>query len=211
VKSLKQKKGTGWSNLFNHVQSVHQDYEIIMKNDNQSVFTIPSNVVDMYGWINLIVKKNLPFSFVDDEDVRKAVCYKSISSNTMMKYMDLICRKMESTLRQGLPKKFGIIFDGWTEGNDHYIAIFACYPSGTYLIAFQPIPDYDSETVGADYRLNADAHYEFIISTLAFYDRGPEALLFLVGDNCNTNTALARLCGVPLVGCASHRLNLAVK
>ena len=26
VKSLKQKKGTGWSNLFNHVQSVHQDY-----------------------------------------------------------------------------------------------------------------------------------------------------------------------------------------
>ncbi len=32
----------------------------------------------------------------------------------------------------------------------------------------------------------------------------------LIGDNCSTNQSLARLCGVPLVGCASHRLNLAV-
>jgi hypothetical protein len=54
---------------------------------------------------------------VDDEDVRKAVCFKPVSSNTMMKYMDLICRKMESTLRQGLPEKFGLIFDGWIKGN----------------------------------------------------------------------------------------------
>lgn len=136
AKSLKQKKGTGWSNLFTHVQSVHQDYATLMKNDNQFLFTIPSNVVDMYGWINLIVKKNLPFSFVDDEDMWKAVCYKSISSNTMMKYMELITRKMESSLRQGLPGKFGLIFDGWTEGNDHYIALFVCYTSGTYLLAF---------------------------------------------------------------------------
>ena len=53
--------------------------------------------------------------------MRKAVCFKPVSSNTMMKYMDLICRKMESTLRQGLPEEFGLIFDGWTEGNDHML------------------------------------------------------------------------------------------
>ncbi len=34
---------------------------------------------------------------------------------------------------------------------------------------------------------------------------------FLVGDNCSTNKCLENLAGVPLVGCALHRLNLAVK
>ena len=49
----------------------------------------------------------------------------------MMKYnMDLICRKMESTLRQGLPEKFGLIFDGWTDGNDHYVAVVRDVPEG---------------------------------------------------------------------------------
>jgi hypothetical protein len=33
---------------------------------------------------------------------------------------------------------------------------------------------------------------------------------FLTGDNCSTNKALANIMRVPLVGCASHRLNLAV-
>ncbi|KAE9033055.1 hypothetical protein PR001_g10333 [Phytophthora rubi] len=34
---------------------------------------------------------------------------------------------------------------------------------------------------------------------------------FLVGDNCAVNKRMANLIGVPLVGCASHRLNLAVR
>ena len=33
----------------------------------------------------------------------------------------------------------------------------------------------------------------------------------LIADNCETNKALARLCEVPLIGCHSHRLALAVK
>ncbi|ETK70879.1 hypothetical protein L915_21792 [Phytophthora nicotianae] len=36
-------------------------------------------------------------------------------------------------------------------------------------------------------------------------------VLFLVGDNYEVNKQLANLMGVPLVGCASHRLNLAVR
>lgn len=34
---------------------------------------------------------------------------------------------------------------------------------------------------------------------------------FLIGDNCNTNCATADLLGVPLLGCRSYRLNLAVE
>ncbi|KAG6950507.1 hypothetical protein JG688_00014120, partial [Phytophthora aleatoria] len=35
--------------------------------------------------------------------------------------------------------------------------------------------------------------------------------VFLVGDSCSVNQRLARLIEVPLVGCSSHRLNLAVR
>ncbi|EGZ27930.1 hypothetical protein PHYSODRAFT_474251 [Phytophthora sojae] len=43
------------------------------------------------------------------------------------------------------------------------------------------------------------------------YGKTIENCLFLVGDNCSTNRRLATLLGVPLVGCASHRLNLAAQ
>ena len=39
----------------------------------------------------------------------------------------------------------------------------------------------------------------------------PEDILFLVADNTNTNPATADLLGVPFIGCASHRFNLAVQ
>ena len=43
------------------------------------------------------------------------------------------------------------------------------------------------------------------------YGRALDDCLFVVGDNCATNKRIATLMGVPLVGCASHRLNLAVQ
>eukprot|EP00644_Phytophthora_capsici_P015230 jgi/Phyca11/130818/e_gw1.98.66.1 len=42
------------------------------------------------------------------------------------------------------------------------------------------------------------------------YNKRLEQCVFLVGDNCSVNRRLATLMGVPLVGCASHRLNRAV-
>jgi len=214
TKVLKQKKGTGWSNLFSHIQNVHKDYQNIMKENTKNMFTVPAKVKNMHSWIELMVMKNLPLTLVDDELFRRASCYDPVSSNSLKKYMELLCRKMEVELRTYLPMKFGIIFDGWSEGNDHYIALLACYDhkgeTKTPLLAFQPIPDYDASNE-TDYQLTAAAHKEFIISTLAFYQREPEALTFLVGDNCSTNKALATQCGVPLIGCGSHRLNLAVK
>ncbi|KAE8908969.1 hypothetical protein PF010_g7444 [Phytophthora fragariae] len=41
---------------------------------------------------------------------------------------------------------------------------------------------------------------------LQFYD-----MSVFGGDNCAVNNRLAHLLAVPLVGCASHRLNLAVR
>jgi hypothetical protein len=57
---------------------------------------------------------------------------------------------------------------------------------------------------------SAEAHEDFISETLEHYGRNLDCVEFLTGDNCSTNKALANIMRVPLVGCASHRLNLAV-
>jgi hypothetical protein len=71
------------------------------------------------------------------------------------------------------------------------------------LLAFAPLLD---ETA-----LTAANHKDFILSTLRWYNLPVEKLVCLVGDNCATNGATANLLGVPLLGCRSHRLNLAVE
>eukprot|EP00644_Phytophthora_capsici_P010759 jgi/Phyca11/104645/e_gw1.9.920.1 len=45
---------------------------------------------------------------------------------------------------------------------------------------------------------------------LDVYNKTEDMVGFLVGDNCSTNQSIATKMGVPLVGCASHRFNLAV-
>ncbi|KAK1931337.1 hypothetical protein P3T76_013093 [Phytophthora citrophthora] len=56
----------------------------------------------------------------------------------------------------------------------------------------------------------ADDHIEFMSAILDVYGKTTEMIKFFVGTNCATNQSLATKLGVPLVGCASHRFNLAM-
>ncbi|ETO99772.1 hypothetical protein F441_22803 [Phytophthora nicotianae CJ01A1] len=49
-----------------------------------------------------------------------------------------------------------------------------------------------------------------IEDVLGVYKKNREMMRFVVGDNCPTNKAIATRLKVPLIGCASHRFNLAV-
>ncbi|KAG3128319.1 hypothetical protein PI126_g21456 [Phytophthora idaei] len=49
-----------------------------------------------------------------------------------------------------------------------------------------------------------------IDAVLEFYNKDSAMITFIVADNCATNQAIATRLGVPLIGCASHRFNLAV-
>ncbi|ETN05402.1 hypothetical protein PPTG_14142 [Phytophthora nicotianae INRA-310] len=49
-----------------------------------------------------------------------------------------------------------------------------------------------------------------IDAVLSVYNKDRSMVLFMVVDNCATNQAVATRMRVPLVGCASHRFNLAV-
>jgi len=66
-------------------------------------------------------------------------------------------------------------------------------------------------TLDEDGAMDAAAHEELLDSTIAMYKLTKANILCIIGDNCNTNKCLARQWGIPLVGCASHRFNLAVK
>ncbi|GMF46637.1 unnamed protein product [Phytophthora fragariaefolia] len=79
------------------------------------------------------------------------------------------------------------------------------------LIAMAPVleppyPDADDSVITH----KAEAHRDAFVLILAVFGKSQDQILFLVSDNCPLNKKLARLLNVPLVGCASHRLNLAV-
>ena len=46
---------------------------------------------------------------------------------------------------------------------------------------------------------------------LAIYGKDTTNVICFVGDNCNVNQSIARTMKIPLIGCASHKFNLAVK
>jgi hypothetical protein len=62
-----------------------------------------------------------------------------------------------------------------------------------------------------DDQLNAEGHLNAIARFLPLFGKSISGCKFLVGDNCAVNKRLANLLVVPLVGCASHRLNLVVR
>ncbi len=45
------------------------------------------------------------------------------------KYMHLLTMHVGKRISALLPDKFALFFDGWSAGIDHYVAIFATYPS----------------------------------------------------------------------------------
>ena len=95
------------------------------------------------------------------------------------------------------------MFAGWSNSSNHFVAIFATVPSGeNYLLSFSTLPDKTNQ--------NALNYIEFIKNTLRIYNKSLNNVLFLVGDNCSTNLSVANKVQKPFIGCASHRLNLAV-
>lgn len=132
-----------------------------------------------------------------------------VSVGTLTDNMESVTKTVEKIIGNELPDKFGLVLDGWSHGTEHYLAVFACFDSSAGpcfpLLSMAPIMD------EPDDRLNAEGHRNAIERFLPYFGKSLSNVLFLVGDNCTVNKRLANLMGVPLVGCASHRLNLAVR
>ncbi|POM63183.1 hypothetical protein PHPALM_27548, partial [Phytophthora palmivora] len=164
---------------------------------------------NLFGWLEWVVKCNLPLSFCKSKLARRYTHLKPVSVETLRRIMEAVTRAVERAIAVEMPEKFGIIFDGWSHDSEHYIAVFACYEidGGMRCPLLCTAPFVNEETDD----LSAASHQAFLATMLARdYQKRPEQVLFLVGDNCSVNRRLATLMGVPLVGCASLRLNRAV-
>jgi hypothetical protein len=103
----------------------------------------------------------------------------------------------------------GLVFDGWKSYGTYFVCFFAVAPGPpgepafTCLLSFSPLINEESH--------DADTHIELLKATLSLYKKEVSDVLFLSGDNCSTNKSISNKLGVPLLGCSSHRLNLAVQ
>ncbi|KAG2762073.1 hypothetical protein JG687_00019149 [Phytophthora cactorum] len=107
-----------------------------------------------------------------------------------------------------MSKEFGLILDGWIHGPEDFLAVFACFetPDGPWY----PLLSTDPAMDGLDDALSAGGHAAAIDRFLPGVFTFTNGCAVFVGVNCAVNKTLARLMGALLVGCASHRLNLAV-
>ncbi|KAG7363779.1 hypothetical protein IV203_027140 [Nitzschia inconspicua] len=231
------KSTKGYSNLSAHVAKCHgANYEVALKehlqfhnvtidgDGNIKAGTLTQTAIDTfyvsteaelaaYQWIKWLACRNMPLSEIENPLTRSIVRIQPFSIKTIRKYIIGTARETEKAVALEL-KKVGavtLLMDGWTcDGTStHYIAIFAGYEHprlheyNEVLLSIQPT--FNEEDLGAD------AHIELFESTLELYNLDKEKVVCIIGDNCNTNKAISRRWGIPLVGCASHRFNLAVK
>ena len=209
-KIRKQTKASGYSNLLSHIHQAHKNYnEIMAQSNNVLGFKVSEKASSIYGWLEWIIMGSHPFSFVENELNNKYSNLPPISKKTFMVYLQKLTTKVESAISEEIPDKFGLIIDGWSDysTSTHYFAIFSCFAKkdnsqSTVLLAFSPLFD-ESE-------LNAENHVDFIKSTLQLFGKSCENLQFITGDNASVNNKICKMLGVPLIGCYSHRLNLAV-
>ena len=172
---------------------------------------------NVFKWLEWIVLDEHELIFCEKNLTRCNSKLEPISVKTLKKYLFKVVDAVEKKITQEarMASAFALVFDGWSEASRHFIGLFIVFPGKgrgnddgdvnpiMYLLAFAPLLD---ET-----NFSADNHATFIKATLEWFSLSRERLFCLIGDNCSTNKATANRLGVPLLGCRSHRLNLAVE
>ncbi|KAL3672005.1 hypothetical protein V7S43_019082 [Phytophthora oleae] len=210
----KRTNGRGYTNLMQHIRREHPAFaeEMLAATPGETgslVHYVRHSAQNTFGWLEWVVKSNLPLSFCESTLARRYTNLEPVSVETLRRVMEAVTRSVERSIADKIPDRFGLIFDGWSHASEHFVAVFACYEvDGAVrcpLLCMAPLVNEE----GDDH--SAATHLAFLETMLApDYGKSTEQCLYLVGDNCSVNRRLATLMRVPLVGCASHRLARAV-
>ena len=205
-KDVRQNLKSGYKNLLNHLDR-HPEVEKIVSGvlDIKMCKLFDMKTVNIHGWIDWIVMEMLPISFCEKERTLKYTSLRPVSRKSMTTYITNLTKQVELVIRGLLPDKFGLVFDGWSKNSIHYVALYAVFgpTKRQILLTFSPFQD--------EYDLSSESIKGFITDTVIHYGKSLDNIQFLVGDNCPANAKAARLLDKPLIGCASHKLNLAMK
>jgi len=209
--NIKQKKSSGYNNLVQHA-ATHSEWEktarAVLESKGKLKPSIelfldkdsPATLV----WIELVVMSNLPFRIVEDPVVLKNVKAKPVSRGVLqrrlVKTADIVGQIVAAELNG---KPFALVFDGFTEGAEHCLCVFAATADSMRFLTFTQFENAASMT--------ASEHIICLDTILDKFGLDIANLICLVGDNMSTNRCISKRTSVPFVGCAAHRLNLAVK
>ena len=211
--TIRKKSGSGWGNLMPHVHDKHPEFKETVASaraGNIIAFNIVNkDAVNMHQWLEWIVDRNLPLSEVNNILTKKMSKLSPVSSKTLKQVILHVTKRIESSISMKLPPKFGLVFDGWsdTSTGSHFVAVFASYAADG--LVKNPLLGFSVLEGESDF--GAAAHEAYFSTLLHMFGRKLEDVLFLCADNASTNSCLANRMKVPHIGCASHRLNLAVK
>ncbi|KAL3673203.1 hypothetical protein V7S43_019059 [Phytophthora oleae] len=207
----KQASGTGYTNLISHLKTKHPGYADLYEESQQNArrslvdhgFVDP-RMMEIFKWMEWVIVRNHALGEVDDPLTRSLAGIKAVSSKTLLRYMRHVAAKVGESTSQDITGAFGLMFDGWACGTLHFVAIYGVFVQDgarrQVLLAVSP----------AEFGQTANAHIEMVDAVLELYDKDSAMMLFFIADNCATNLAITNRLSVPLIGCASHRFNLAV-
>ncbi len=228
---------SGMSNLLNHTVEKHMESlkELYAANKSgsqgpmvQFVSYVSPVARKIYGWMKYVILTNQSLNSVMNKDAREFSKFESIDKKTMSKYLERVFEFVKLELQQILPQTFGIIFDGWSCSGEHFLAVFFTFVNKSggvekRLVSFnvQDLPENGESS--EDFGFTAEDIGDCLNQLLTDMGRTWQSVEFLSGDNTSVNPRLANLVTdfilreygvrrtIPLVGCASHRLNLAVQ
>ena len=122
------KDNSGHGNLASHVKAKHSScWPEELKRHLQGATRSESGLMDsylkvtkaysdeaktMHSWIEWIVLADLPIYVVENDLYRKNSKLAATSYKTVTKYMTSLLEIVKLNIKRGLPKAFGIIFDG---------------------------------------------------------------------------------------------------
>ena len=206
-KVRKQAASTGYENPMSHLRTSHKDYNkcVQVSKEFPPAFIVSNKAQNYFGWLEGTIMGGKNFSFVSNELNRKYSKLTSISRTTLMKLISDLTKAVEQKVAADLPDSFGLVIDGWsfTSASTHYLAAYYQRVRANFLLAFSPL------LVEED--LGAKSHVDFITTALGYFNKTVCNVGFLVCDNENLNEKIAKLMGITMIGCYSHRLNLAVE
>ncbi len=176
----------------------------------------------VYGWLKLVVLKNIPLSHIEDTEVRAWFCSNiHVSCYTVVKVIFQLVKIVEKRITSHMQQTKGmILFDGWSTTGMHYVGVFSSFVQQIstgenvhrlYLLAFAPMcqKSYEINSTEEVTAFHAEAHLSFFHDTFSFYNIDfDDWCICLLADNASVNKRIAKLSGNSLVGCISHKLRL---
>ncbi|GMF22746.1 unnamed protein product [Phytophthora fragariaefolia] len=209
---------SGYTNLRKHLRKcVGNDFEdkyavAVKARRNGLGFEVIEYVAErdlvVFRWIEWVLMRNMPLSEVDNPLTRSLTGINSsehISSDSPSRYLTFLVPLVETEIAYILPVVFAIMFGGWTDKSTHTVFAVFIYDNRVreVLLGFSPPLDETSYT--------AESQRDLIAYVLRVYGKSLANVTVLIADDCRTNKATADLLGVALLGCACHKLNLAIK